>query len=53
MFDNFVEETYHPYDQVYTHPQYNQHIFIGDAQSALDMTFLSEKGIKTGIQYLN
>ncbi len=48
MFDNFIEETYHPYDLVYTHPQYNHHIFIGDAQSALDTAFLQEKDIRTG-----
>ena len=53
MFDNFVEETYHPYDLVYTHPQYNQHIFIGDAQSALDTTFLHEQAIRTGKEYLS
>jgi hypothetical protein len=49
MFDNFVEESYHSWDHVYKHPQTGYHIFIGDAQSALNHAFLEEKSIKTGI----
>lgn len=40
MFDNFVEENYHPSDLVYTHAESGNHIFIGDAQAALDLPFL-------------
>jgi hypothetical protein len=41
MFDNFVEGNYHPADKVYTHSPTGSHLFIGDAQSALDLSFLS------------
>ena len=49
MFDNFVEENYHPSDLVYTHTETGYHIFIGDAQAALDLHFLTLKNIRTGI----
>jgi hypothetical protein len=48
MFDNFVEENYHPSDRVYTHGESGNHIFIGDAQSALDLPLLAQNNIKTG-----
>ena len=49
MFDNFVEENYHPSDLVYTHTETSNNIFIGDAQAALDLHFLTLKNIRTGI----
>lgn len=41
MFDNFVEGNYHPADQVYTDTATGNHLFIGDAQAALDLSFLA------------
>ena len=48
MFDNFLEEEYHPSDAVFTHPQTSFQIYIGDVQSALDTDSLKEKNISTG-----
>ena len=48
MFDNFLEEEYHPSDPVFTHPRSSHLIFIGDVQSALDTDSLSSKNITTG-----
>ena len=36
MFDNFLEDQYHPSDSVFTHPNSSHQIYIGDVQSALD-----------------
>ena len=43
MFDNFLEEEYHPSDPVFTHPRSSHLIFIGDVQSALDTDALSSR----------
>ena len=48
MFDNFLEEEYHPSDSVFTHPHTHYQIYIGDVQSALDADGLKEKNITTG-----
>lgn len=48
MFDNFVQEKYHSYDRVFTHPVTGHAIFIGDVQAALDLDFLMQNKIHTG-----
>lgn len=48
MFDNFIEDNYHPCDKVYQHKQADNGIYIGDVQSALDIPFLNQAKIKTG-----
>ena len=51
MFDNFVEEQYRSSDPVFTHPLTSNRIFIGDIQSALDLDFLKEYKITTGLSF--
>lgn len=48
MIDNFFEDNYHSYDEIYRHPQTLKIIYLGDMQSALDDDFLCNKNIKTG-----
>ena len=48
MFDNFIEDNYHPCDKVYHHQESGNGIYIGDVQSALDINFLHQTKIKTG-----
>jgi len=49
MFDNFLEEQYHPSDPVFTHPSTSNKLYIGDVQSALDTDSLKDKNITTGM----
>lgn len=49
MLDNFFEDNYHSYDKVYKHPETERIIYLGDMQSALDIDFLHNHNIKTGI----
>jgi hypothetical protein len=48
MIDNFFEDNYHSYDNVYRHPETQKIIYLGDMQSALDNDFLHNQNIKTG-----
>lgn len=52
MIDNYLEGSYHSWDEVYKSQKYNSSIYIGDVQSALDLEFLKDKNIKTGIYFL-
>jgi len=52
MIDNFFEDNYHSYDEIYRHRQTHKIIYLGDMQSALDDDFLCNKNIKTGIPAL-
>jgi hypothetical protein len=47
MIDNFLEEEYQSYNKVYSHPQTNSCIYIGDFQSAIDTQFHQKCNIKT------
>lgn len=48
MFDNFLEESYHPWDKIYTNSETGNCLYLGDVQSALDIEFLQTHNIKTG-----
>lgn len=49
MIDNFFEEDrYHSYDNVYTNVLSQHHIYLGDAQAAMDNDFHMRCQIQTG-----
>ncbi len=52
MINNYLDYEYQPCHKVYSHETYNNSIYLGDINAALDLQYIKTETIKTGITTL-